>query len=291
MDVSEPSESHSFGGYLSSAEGARKIVLRTQGRRHGPITRLVSPSDLGQLIKPFVFLDLIDTASATPKFGWHPHSGIATLTFFLEGSLRYEDSTGKSGDLGADGVEWMRAGRAVWHTGDLSDTSRNLGFQLWIALPPSLELEPSESLYVNPEHVAQVGPARVLLGQYDGEASAFPAPGDMTYLGVRLKDGERWTYTPGENHDIAWLAVAHGVIHAGDDAQAGDLIIFAESNQAIDIIAKGETSFVIGSAAKHPYELVLGDYSVHTSNERLIEGEAAIRSLATSLQSEGRIRQ
>ena len=42
-------------------ERPRQIVHRTHGRRQGPITRLMSPSDLGQTLKPFVFLDLFDT--------------------------------------------------------------------------------------------------------------------------------------------------------------------------------------------------------------------------------------
>ena len=59
----------------------REIIYRTSGQTHGPITRLVSPSDLGELIKPFVFLDLAafdGRFAPTPMgFGWHPHSGIA----------------------------------------------------------------------------------------------------------------------------------------------------------------------------------------------------------------------
>lgn len=68
---------------------AREIVYRTRGHAHGPITRLVSPSDLGELIEPFVFLDLAafdGRLAPTPMgFGWHPHSGIAPVsrsTFF-----------------------------------------------------------------------------------------------------------------------------------------------------------------------------------------------------------------
>jgi redox-sensitive bicupin YhaK (pirin superfamily) len=65
----------------------RAIVFRTRGSTHGPITRLVSPGDLGRLLKPFVFLDLFSTKHATfpSGFGMHPHSGIATLTYLLEG--------------------------------------------------------------------------------------------------------------------------------------------------------------------------------------------------------------
>jgi hypothetical protein len=54
----------------------------------------MSPSDLSQSLKPFVFLDLFDDEETSfPGFGWHPHSGIATLTYLWEGSVRYEDTT------------------------------------------------------------------------------------------------------------------------------------------------------------------------------------------------------
>src|SRR5258708_34707412 len=71
--------------------GARRIALTTRGRRHGPITRLVSPSDIGELIKPFAFLDHAELAPRPePLFGVHPHSGIATLTLGLHAGLAYE---------------------------------------------------------------------------------------------------------------------------------------------------------------------------------------------------------
>ena len=56
------------------AEGTtRKIAVRTRGHSHGPVTRLVGPGDIGELIKPFVFLDYFDADPATaPKFGFHP---------------------------------------------------------------------------------------------------------------------------------------------------------------------------------------------------------------------------
>ena len=57
------------------------ILTRTAGKRHGPITRVFSPGDLGELLKPFVFLDYLEApGGGGPNFGFHPHSGIATLT-------------------------------------------------------------------------------------------------------------------------------------------------------------------------------------------------------------------
>src|SRR5580700_4391347 len=119
----------------------RQIVHRTFGRRHGPITRLMSPSDLGQVLKPFVFLDLFDTAAtAMSTLPLHPHSGIETVTYIQQGSVRYEDTTGATGVLPQGGVEWFKAGHGAWHGGGLGESGRTVGFQLWLALPAEQEL-------------------------------------------------------------------------------------------------------------------------------------------------------
>jgi len=68
--------------------------------------------------------------------------------------------------LPAGGIEWMRAGGGVWHGGGTGESGRTRGFQLWIALPPELELGTSESVYLSPEVIPHDGPARVLLGSY-----------------------------------------------------------------------------------------------------------------------------
>src|SRR6201996_5006859 len=170
----------------------RRIVHRTRGQTHGPITRLVSPSDLGEIIKPFVFLDLFEVpASSEPLFGWHPHSGIATLTVVHEGATSYEETTGQNGVLSAGGVEWMRAGRGVWHTGATQGETTTKGYQLWIALPKDLELAPAEGRYLSAEQVQMTGSARVILGRHQGISSAIPAPEGINYFDVELEPGER----------------------------------------------------------------------------------------------------
>jgi redox-sensitive bicupin YhaK (pirin superfamily) len=269
---------------------ARAINLVTRGRKHGPITRLVSPSDIGELIKPFVFLDYAEVVPRPePLFGIHPHSGIATLTTILSGVLRYEDTTGKSGTVPAGGLEWMKAGNGVWHDGGAEPGETLRAFQLWVALPPAQENSEPHSDYVTPESVQHEGPARVILGAYGSARSVIDAPAGMNYLHVRLKDGERWTYTPPEGHDVAWLAVEIGSLQAARLIRAGELAVFEESNEAIELQAAGDTSFVLGSAVKHPHDLVLGRYSVHTSPEALERGEARINRIGQQLHAAGRI--
>jgi redox-sensitive bicupin YhaK (pirin superfamily) len=271
----------------------RRIVHRTRGHTHGPITRLMSPSDLGHIVKPFVFLDLalFDGRSPTMSMerGWHPHSGIATVTVMLDGAVRFAETTGRQGVLPAGGVEWMRAGGGVWHTG-APEPGPAKAFQLWVALPPALENGPSASQYLLPAEVPVVGPARVILGAHGGERSPVDAP-PMTYLAVALAPGERWSYQPPPGHPVAWVAVSDGALRAGAGSAiaAGEMAIFEPGEAPIDFVADGETRFVLGSAPRHPHELVLGSYSVHTSVDALRRGQTEIRRIGRALREAGTI--
>src|SRR5882672_7738686 len=77
----------------SLAARMRRITHRTYGKNHGPATRLMSPSDLGEILKPFVFLDLFDHEGEPFSAPLHPHSGIATLTYVAEGAVSYMTRT------------------------------------------------------------------------------------------------------------------------------------------------------------------------------------------------------
>jgi redox-sensitive bicupin YhaK (pirin superfamily) len=269
---------------------ARPIVLRTSGQSHGSITRLASPSDVGELIKPFVFLDHAEVAfTGRPLFGIHPHSGIATLTLVLQGGLSYEDTTGKSGQVTDGGVEWMKAGNGVWHDGGPLAGAPLRAFQLWVALPAAEESSAPESQYVAAEAIEHDGPVRVVLGRYGRARSAIRAPQGINYLHVRLEDGQRWRYLPPPGHNVAWLAVDRGSLLAAEEIGAGQLAVFAEGEDAIEVRAQGDTSFVLGSAIKHPHPLVLGYYSVHTSEKALAQGEAEISRIGRQLREQGRL--
>lgn len=94
---------------------------------------------------PFLLLD--DFRNDDPKlyqkgFPWHPHRGIETITYVLEGTVEHGDSLGNKGLLGAGAVQWMTAGSGIMHqempAGDQS--GRMHGFQLWANLPSSLKM-------------------------------------------------------------------------------------------------------------------------------------------------------
>jgi len=281
--------------FSKPAHALRRITHRTRGQGHGPITRLMSPSDLGQIVKPFVFLDLFEVdKQMIANAPLHPHSGIATVTVPVQGGFHYEDpANGTAGTLSYGGVEWSRAGGGMWHGKELSaaDVPRVQGFQLWVALPADLENGEAESRYIEAQDMHQAGPAHVIIGNYESVQSPVPAPEGMNYLLVKLPAGERWTYLTPKGHTVGWLALAQGRLDAdaGAAISAGEMVVFEPGETPIALEASGneDSIFVLGSAVPHPYPLHLGYYSVHTSALALEAGERRIAELGRRLKEAG----
>ena len=279
---------------MIAARQARHITTRSVGRRHGPITRLMSPGDIGQLTKPFIFLDYVEApAGGGPNFGFHPHSGIVTLTYPLNFDIQHETSSGQVDVVQQGGIEWMAAGSGIWHRAQpmVGRPSGGLlqGFQIWFALPPSLELAPATATFLQADEVPASGPVRVLLGTYGDATSRIQAHWDLNYFWVTLKDGERWHYQPPATHKVAWAFAQRGTLQVAGARLVRELAVFEDGNAGIDFQAEGDCAFLLGSAAPHTHDLVLGPYSVHSSHEALTAGVRHITELGEQLHQQGKL--
>ncbi len=93
-----------------------------------------------RLFDPFLMLDDFrndDTRNYMAGFPWHPHRGIETITYMLEGSAEHADSMGNSGVIRKGDVQWMTAGKGIIHQEmpKPNPIGRMYGFQLWANLP------------------------------------------------------------------------------------------------------------------------------------------------------------
>lgn len=91
---------------------------------------------------PFLMLDDFHTSNPDEYlagFPWHPHRGIETITYVLEGLVVHGDSMGNKGTIGAGDVQWMTAGSGIIHQEmpQISPTGTMWGFQFWANLPAS----------------------------------------------------------------------------------------------------------------------------------------------------------
>lgn len=267
----------------------RVVKNRTKGLgHHGMITNLIGPSGIGQDIKPFVFLDYIHgVPSQGAGFGWHPHSGIATFTYYIDGGSDLEESTGNKVSFRAGDIEYLQAGSGAWHKGMLLKNQSTLGFQLWIALPPALETSEAKSVYLTPNEIIGNGRFKVLLGKYDGIKSKIDPPNDMNYLDVNLGSGEKWTYVPPQTHDVLWIVVYKGRLDGGLEVPVGELVVFETGNHPIDFLSDHGASFLLGSARRFEHDLVFGRGSIHTSKVNLEASQKKIKTIYTELVQKG----
>jgi redox-sensitive bicupin YhaK (pirin superfamily) len=176
---------------------------------------------------PFLMLDGFD--STNPKdyirgFPWHPHRGIETVTYLLQGEIEHGDSLGNSGFIRDLQCQWMTAGSGILHQEMPKASERLLGCQLWVNLPkkekmtqPAYRDIKQQDVYVVQEKNAIV---RVLSGNYHDHQGAVKGEHiKVQYLDVALEPGADWRYQETANDQTLFLYLIEGTL-AVDDALA-----------------------------------------------------------------------
>jgi redox-sensitive bicupin YhaK (pirin superfamily) len=247
---------HPHGAGALVTARPRRVALLASGRRHGPITRLIAPWDIGELTSPFVLLNYAEAERRSrPLFGVHPPSGMTTLAVVLNGELSFEDETGKRGEVAAAGFAWMKSGSVVWHEGGDAAREPLRVFHLWIEQLGAREERAAVSEYIAPDEVEEDGPVRVLLGEFGRARSRIrQAPADLNFFHVRLKDRQDFRYAPPDGHNVSWLAVDRGSLQLAEGERVlwEQIAVFRNSAGVIEVEADGDTSFVLGSATRLP---------------------------------------
>jgi redox-sensitive bicupin YhaK (pirin superfamily) len=124
-----------------------KQPLSTQDGAGVKLKRLFPTSELDN-IDPFLLFDHFGSDNIDDfiaGFPMHPHRGIETVTYMLEGRVKHKDSAGHSGTIEAGDVQWMSAGRGIMHE-EMPERAdgRLSGFQLWVNLPAGEKMKPAE---------------------------------------------------------------------------------------------------------------------------------------------------
>lgn len=149
---------------------------------------------------PFLLFD--DFRNDKPEdyssgFPWHPHRGIETITYVLNGTVDHGDSLGNSGTLGAGDVQWMTAGSGIMHQEmpKGNDAGQMHGFQLWANLPGSLKMTAPRYQDIGGANIPDVidddgTSVRIITGEFWGKKG--PVDGiaaDPLYLDVFVPAG------------------------------------------------------------------------------------------------------
>ncbi len=126
---------------------------------------------------PFLLFD--DFGSENPDdfiagFPWHPHRGIETVTYMLDGEVEHSDSLGNEGVIGAGDVQWMTAGSGIIHQEMPRHTGERLrGYQLWTNLPADKKMTAPQYRDLPSDTIPEISPhdglrIRVIAGEVAG---------------------------------------------------------------------------------------------------------------------------
>ena len=214
-------------------------------------------------LDPFLMLD--DFSSKKPEdysagFPWHPHRGIETITYVLQGEIAHADSMGNKGVIGPGDVQWMTAGSGIIHQ-EMPRESRKTGlqgFQLWANLPAVGKMMAPRYRGIKARQIPVVErkdgvKVRVVCGTVDGvQGPVSEIRIDPEYLDVEIPAGAVFSHSvPAGYTAFAYVFSGQGNFESKRKkaAGAGNLVIFTDGD-GVEITASAEgVRFLLVSGA------------------------------------------
>jgi len=214
---------------------------------------------------PFLMLDEFGSENKDDYiagFPPHPHRGIETVTYMLEGEFEHEDSTGSKGEMGPGSVQWMTAAGGIIHSEmPIMKEGKLHGFQLWVNMPAKLKM--SKPSYQNiepkdiPEFKDQEKKIKIIAGKYRNNTG--PVKGisvDPIYLDIKLEKEKIFDYTVPSSHNV-FIYLVYGEIKIGskihDKLQNSTLLSLTKGKDLkISSVKKSQFLMIAGKPIGEP---------------------------------------
>ena len=213
------------------------------------------------LLDPFLLLDDFrsdDPSKYLPGFPWHPHRGIETITYVLEGEVEHGDSMGNRGDITAGDVQWMTAGSGIVHQemprGDAK--GRMGGFQLWANLPASDKMMDPRYRDVKRSEIPEVSMeggalVKIVCGRVNNvQGPVRDIVTDPEYLDVAVPTGAGFTHPVKRGHTV-FAYVIEGSASFGTERESlcgsGTLVHYADGDAVSIATGKEPVRFLLVS--------------------------------------------
>lgn len=221
---------------VTTIEGAGVRLQRLFGNSHVP------------RFDPFLLLDHFGSADPhdyVAGFPWHPHRGIETVTYMLDGKVAHGDSLGNAGVIRPGDVQWMSSGSGIIHQ-EMPEQKEGLlaGFQLWVNMPAKEKMTTPAYRGLTAPEIPRValpngGGVRVIAGSYAGvdgpvrDISVAP-----TYLDVELPaSGTLSLPTPRGHTALGFVVDGTGTPSPGAAEVAKDQIVRFGDGDRVDLTA------------------------------------------------------
>lgn len=238
----------------------KEMSFSTKGSRAdlGPLTiNRMLPNRYADKVGPFVFLDYvaptIKEVINTKGMGAHPHRGIATLTYILQGEVEHFDSAGHTGKIYSGGMQWMKAGNGIVHDENFNydsqtDSKMIQGFQFWINLPAKNKAENPAHIAIQADEVPRkalpndAGWIKVIVGNYEELSAKIPNYSEQFLYHIHLEVGKQFSINLADKIEVAAFLTTQNAILNDAEFQAGEFVEFGRKEGEIEIKNTSQTA-------------------------------------------------
>ncbi|MFN8412534.1 MAG: pirin family protein [Anaerolineales bacterium] len=208
-------------------------------------------------------------------FPMHPHRGIETVTYMLDGVTSHRDSLGNSGEIGPGDVQWMTSGRGILHEEmPRRSASGNIyGFQLWVNLPAAQKMSQPRYQEVNSSTIPTVekdgSTIRLVAGEVNGvrgpvtEIAASPL-----YMDVKLAPGSKFIHpVPSGHTTLAYVFEGTGEF-SNEVVESVGMVVFNDDGDQIEVKSDAGVRFMLIAGAPFKEPIVpYGPFVMNTVEE------------------------
>lgn len=232
-------------------------------------------------VGPFIFFDYFPSTAFPAQTGMnvrpHPHIGLSTLSYLLEGQVLHHDSAGNKQLLLPGDVNWMTAGRGISHSErtpeDVLKSPHRLHLlQFWVALPR--EHEETEPTFTHhpqneiPQFTVNAAKVKLIAGTAFGKVSPVKTFSALFFMDVQIKKGERFEFTPDAGAELAFYII-HGKIQLAELQIPADDFVALELDSSLNVVALEDTHFVVLGGKPLPEKRFIVWNFVSSSEERI----------------------
>ncbi len=226
------------------------------------LIRSVATRDLDH-VDPFLLFDHFgskDPADYIKGFPMHPHRGIETVTYLIQGTVNHKDSIGNTGSITDGDVQWMTSGRGIMHEEmPQPHEDRMVGFQLWVNLPARLKMTDPRYQNITSDQIPEIQhkdgvKIRVIAGEVDGTRGPVKEiVAEPTYLDISIPPKGSFSHLIKRGHAaVAYVFEGEGLFEAGGAAANKPvahprLIVFGDGDRVAVRAAEPGVRFLLVS--------------------------------------------
>ena len=231
---------------------------------------------------PFLMLDEFGSDKKDDYIGGfpaHPHRGIETVTYMLQGEFEHKDSTGAKGRMKPGDVQWMKTGSGIIHSEMPAMSEGKLhGFQLWINMPAKLKMNKPDYIYIDSDkiqiHKDEEKKVKVISGKFENAEGPVKEHNiEPVYFDIELKKDKDFTFELPSTHN-SFIYLINGEIKIGEQTHnkiKNSTLILLTKGENLQVSALSEAKFLLISGKPIGEQIARGGPFVMNTKAEILQ--------------------